>query len=146
MITHVNDDQDFYIKSSNWSWDVKTQDKQRFFDITARSKFTLCPRGYGAQSFRFYEALQLGSIPVYIHDDNKWQPYSDLLDWNSFAVSIHINDIKSLKDRLMSITDEQVNAMVKAGSNAYNNFFSMENLPFQILTRLRNSSKLSHEV
>lgn len=34
----------------------------------ARSKFTLAPRGFGPTSFRLCEAIQAGSIPVYISD------------------------------------------------------------------------------
>lgn len=37
--------------------------------IMSQSKFALCPRGYGATSFRIQEALQYGAIPVYISDD-----------------------------------------------------------------------------
>lgn len=37
--------------------------------IISESWFTLCPRGYGANSFRICEAMQYGSIPVYISDE-----------------------------------------------------------------------------
>lgn len=36
------------------------------FAVIERSNFTLAPRGHGSSSFRMYEALQLGSIPIYI--------------------------------------------------------------------------------
>ena len=35
------------------------------------SLFSLCPRGYGPTSFRLYESIQLGSIPVYIAEDDE---------------------------------------------------------------------------
>jgi len=139
MISHLTDDIDFYIKSGSWSFNIKKQDEQQFFDITSRSKFTLCPRGYGAQSFRFYEALQLGSIPIYVHDDNLFRPYSDIIDWNTFSISIHINDIANLKHILKSISEDQIDIMVMIGREVYNNFFKMENLPHQILTHLKNN-------
>jgi hypothetical protein len=34
-----------------------------------KSIFTLCPRGYGVNSFRINEAMQYGSIPIYISDE-----------------------------------------------------------------------------
>ncbi len=40
----------------------------RFIEITSRSKFILCPRGYGYNSFRLYEAMECGAIPIYISD------------------------------------------------------------------------------
>lgn len=38
----------------------------RSFELVERSTFTLAPRGSGSGSFRMYEALQLGSIPIFI--------------------------------------------------------------------------------
>jgi hypothetical protein len=36
------------------------------FHIIERSNFTLTPRGHGSASWRMYESLQLGSIPIFI--------------------------------------------------------------------------------
>ncbi len=44
-------------------------DLSAYCSIIASSKFTLCPRGYSANSFRILEALQFGSIPVIITDE-----------------------------------------------------------------------------
>lgn len=41
---------------------------EEYCRIIAQSHFTLCYRGYGINSFRIAEALQYGSIPVYISD------------------------------------------------------------------------------
>ena len=32
-----------------------------------------------------YEALQSGSIPIYIYNDVPWLPYQSRLDWSEFA-------------------------------------------------------------
>lgn len=42
---------------------------ESFCHILSTSVFTLCPRGYGQTSFRICEAMQYGSIPVYISDE-----------------------------------------------------------------------------
>lgn len=44
--------------------------------VLARSKYVLCPRGYGKTSFRIMEALQYGAIPVYISDVHVF-PHND---------------------------------------------------------------------
>lgn len=44
-----------------------------YFRTMQNSVFTLCPRGYGKTSFRLYEAIAAGSIPVYISDEH-WLP------------------------------------------------------------------------
>ena len=65
--------------------------RRRFVELMSRSVFALCPRGYGRTSYRMYEALQLGCIPVYIHDES-WLPYADELDWREFAVLVPLAD------------------------------------------------------
>jgi hypothetical protein len=95
-----------------WTNQIGKDKQDLFVDITARSKFTLAPRGYGKTSFRLYEAFKLGSVPVYIYD-TPWLPYTDILDWNKLAVLIHVNDIAGMYDRLKSITDEKYNAMLQ---------------------------------
>lgn len=42
---------------------------ENYCRIMHESIFTLCPRGYGANSFRTCEALQYNSIPIYISDE-----------------------------------------------------------------------------
>lgn len=49
------------------------------------ASFVLCPRGYGKTSFRMYEVLRLGLIPVYVYDD-PWLPFTHCIDWESIAV------------------------------------------------------------
>lgn len=137
MFNYLKDDELFYFKVNDWSWNIEKQKEDHFIDIISRSKFTLCPRGYGAQSFRFYEALQLGSVPIYIHDDTAWRPYVDILDWESFSINLHINDINLLKEKILNISDEQLSSMVDVSKKVYRDFFSMKNLPLQILNRLK---------
>jgi len=43
--------------------------------IVKRSTFTLCPRGHNAETFRLYEAIAVGSIPVLARSD-----YSNVKD------------------------------------------------------------------
>ena len=73
----------------------------RFRFLMDNSKYALCPRGYGPTSYRLFEAIQMGCIPVYIGDDF-WLPYKDIseFDWNSFSVLVNIKNIQSLGDIL----------------------------------------------
>mgnify|MGYP001616820289 CR=1 FL=1 len=49
-------------------------------------KFSLCPRGGGLSSYRFYESIQCGSIPV-LFSDGAVLPYSDI-GWEDFSVRL----------------------------------------------------------
>jgi Exostosin family len=50
----------------------------RSFELIERSTFTLAPRGSGSGSFRMYEALQLGSIPIFIWGEH---PRRRVAEW-----------------------------------------------------------------
>lgn len=59
LIKELQSEPGFYISS-------KPHDMRRYCNILARSKYVLCPRGYGITSFRICEAIQYGAIPIYI--------------------------------------------------------------------------------
>jgi hypothetical protein len=71
--------------------------------IINRSIFTLAPRGYGYTSFRIYEAIMGNSIPVYIWEDKEVLPFSDIINWNDFAVVINSSEINNLPNILKNI-------------------------------------------
>jgi hypothetical protein len=141
MFNALYSDKSFYIKPRNWTFSFTDLEQTNFIDITSRSEFALCPRGYGLQSFRFYEALQLGAIPIYVHDDVVWKPYKDELDWDEFSISIHINDIGSIKDIISSISLDKKNEMRRKGLKAYNEVFALKCLPNKILNYLQTLNK-----
>lgn len=57
-----------YQNKTSWYINDRPHTLEYFCEILARSKYVLCPRGYGQTSFRIMEALQYGAIPVYISD------------------------------------------------------------------------------
>ena len=131
-------DKDFSINIKEWS-DVVLENQLKFFiEITTRSKFSLCPRGYGAQSFRFYEVLQLNSIPVIVYD-KKWLPFEDVIDYESFCVLVPVvrGEIHNLKNKLLEISDDQQEEMLKKGKEIYNKYFTLEGMSKQILQVLK---------
>lgn len=65
-------------------------DTATFVDAMARSHFALCPRGYGPTSYRLFEAMQFGTVPVYISDEFIL-PMQDELEWSSFCFREPIN-------------------------------------------------------
>jgi len=97
-----------------WS-PVVEGDLQRFFiEKTVDSKFALAPRGYGRSSFRFFEILKLGSIPIYIWDDIEWLPYKDILDYSTICISLHVDRLGELPAILNSIDEVKYGEMLNA--------------------------------
>ena len=80
-------------------------DAECFRLYAALSVFSLAPRGYGKTSFRLYEVMGLGSIPVYIYDES-WLPYQDVIDWAEFCVLCPAGEIWTLPERLRQTTSE----------------------------------------
>ena len=104
---------------------------QAFSHVMSKSIFALCPRGYGATSFRICEALQHGSIPVYI-SDKPWFPFHDLIEFNDYGVFIPPEKIELIDDILSSINPERILQLNENGRIIYQKYFSYEGCSEQI--------------
>lgn len=128
MFQALQDEKDYYFGSGGLD---------EFMDITSRSVFTLCPRGYGRTSYRLYEAMALGSIPIYIWDDIEWLPYKDRLNWDEFSISINISDIGKLPQIIEGHTPEKVARKQKKIEELRCEYFTYEGVCRQIVRMLR---------
>jgi len=77
-----------------------TKNIEDYKAILNRSVFTLAPRGFGYTSFRLFEALLSGSIPIYVWEEKYVLPYNEILDWSKIAITININDVDNLDEIL----------------------------------------------
>lgn len=123
MIRILQNKSNILIVSDKWNPNVNKDRQQLFIETSLNSKFILCPRGYGRSSFRFFEAFQLGCVPVYIWDDIEWLPYKYKLDWSRLCVSINIKDIKNLYNILTSIDEHIYNQMIQYAKDS-NHWFT----------------------
>ncbi|XP_022746746.1 probable glycosyltransferase At5g03795 [Durio zibethinus] len=83
-----------------------------YYDLMRQSKYCLCPSGYEVASPRVVEALYNGCVPVLI-SKSYVPPFSDVLNWKTFSVTVSLEDIPNLKKILMSISDRQYIRMQK---------------------------------
>ena len=90
----------FYYYGSDWR------------DVMARSKFSLCPRGYGRTAFHVYETLQMGLIPIYVYveDDVEWLPYGNAMKY-VLSFSVTIEKFPDLIDQLSTMPDSEIEKM-----------------------------------
>jgi hypothetical protein len=65
------------------------QAREEYAALIHRSKFVLCPRGRGPTSFRLYETMMAGRVPVVISDS--WLPAPGI-DWSRAVVRIAERD------------------------------------------------------
>lgn len=104
-----------------------------FCNYLSRSIFTLCPRGFGLTSFRICEALEQGSIPVYISDEFIIPGHKD---FNEYGVLIHSDQINEIDDILKSISVDQMVSKQEAGKRIYEEMFTFTGCKQLILDNL----------
>ena len=124
------------IDATEWQESVQPDRAKTFKNIAQNSIFSLCPRGYGATSYRLYESIQLGAIPIYI-SDRQLLPWNDELDWSEFCVIVGPQEIDSLYDKITSMTGTQVRKMQDRLINIWDSHFSIEASCQHILKRLK---------
>lgn len=98
--------EDQFIERKKYRAGVKTQvdrDKttQEFYDNIFTSEYTICVRGGGNFSVRFYETLAMGRIPIVINTDCLF-PLSDQIDWNKHSVWLEESELNSLPEKLLA--------------------------------------------
>lgn len=96
-----------------------------YCDELADTVFSLCPRGFGASSYRLYESLAQGCVPVIISDD--FQPPPGPEDWSEFSLRVSEHDLDGLPARLAELLPE-ADRMSRAARMAWSRHFSPEAL------------------
>tara|TARA_Y100000588_G_C14248582_1_gene922494 strand:+ start:1235 stop:2257 length:1023 start_codon:yes stop_codon:yes gene_type:complete len=86
----------FLIRYKSGGQTVNTEkNKLQFWENMLVSPYILCIRGTGNYSARFYEALALGRIPVFVNTDCIL-PLDDKINWKQHCVIINEKDLDSL--------------------------------------------------
>lgn len=70
-----------------------------FFANIYGNDYTLCMRGYGNWSYRFYETLACGRIPVFL-DTDCVLPLQDVIDWKKYCVWVDRTEIAKLGEKI----------------------------------------------
>jgi len=79
------------------------QKSEKFFvKKMLESYISLAPRGHGGSSFRFYEALELGIVPILISDIDT-RPFKRFIEWDKY--SIYTKSVDEL-DYLLKLFDK----------------------------------------
>jgi len=78
--------------------------------LARNSIFTLCPAGYGKWTYRFFQSIQWGSIPVLISDDYI-KPFGDTIPYDDFAVTVPEKEISEIDGILRSVEPTRIAAL-----------------------------------
>lgn len=86
----------FIIREGHWAPGVpRLQARREFYKNLLENQFTLCMRGRGNFSYRFYEALCFGRIPILI-DTDIVLPFQNSIDWNKHIIKINSMEISKI--------------------------------------------------
>jgi len=113
-------------------------DVNLFMETTKKSKFVLAPRGFGRSSFRFFEIIKLGSVPIYIWDDKNWLPFKDVIDYSKLAIVINITQLNQLDSFIRTIKQEQYNKMIQY-AKSIQHLFTFEGATKQIIKTINRT-------
>jgi len=117
MVERLEEDNKYYFRTLYYEETV---------EIMKRSVFTLCPRGFGPTSYRLYEAIAFGSIPIYIWGEYNLLPYQNELNWDDFSVIVHYSDMDKIKDIIENMSVDEINRKREKLIELYDNYFSMD--------------------
>jgi hypothetical protein len=106
--------------SYGWASRGKCETERRFAENLARSRFVLCPRGVGTSTYRLFEAMEVGRVPVILSD--AWVP-PDGPDWERFAIRLPERAVGELPAILGRYTDRAAE-MGRAARAAWEEWFA----------------------
>lgn len=106
----------------NYWWQGTNKDHflDSFRQITRRSKFVICPRGFSPSSIRLFEAMEAGAVPVIIADDLEL-PVGP--NWNEFSLRVRERDLDEVP-HMVERAQERASGMGAAARRVWESYFS----------------------
>lgn len=131
--THPIREEIFKLFEKEKDFDIKPSISKDMYSYQMSSTiFSLCPRGRGPNSYRLFESLHMGVIPVYLSDEF-WTPFDDEIDWEKLCVMVPFKKIDQIPDILRNITPKQIEDYQSYGQKIYNSFFLREKICDKII-------------
>jgi hypothetical protein len=98
--------------------------KRHYADVITRSKFVLCPKGAGPSSFRIFETMAAGRVPVILSD--LWEPPVGP-DWKACAVFIPERDADRTGE-ILETHEARFPGMAAAARREWEDWFAPDTL------------------
>ena len=118
--------------------------RKDFVDNLLNSDYALCVKGDANASVRFYEALSLGRIPLFL-DTACVLPLEDKINYRDFCVFIDWQDVNQIGDRLADfhakLSPKQFAEMQHKARDAFAHYLRTDKFSKQLADLLRRYSK-----
>ena len=100
-------------------WSPKReQERKEYQRVLSCSRFSLCPRGSGPSTIRFWESLQAGAIPVLLADAMVL-PTIEEINWDDCIIRVPEKNVFSVDNIIRAISPEKEASMRENCLRAY---------------------------
>ena len=122
QVKSVHEYHNIVYRSGFWAPEItsKINAKKSFYSNMLSGSFALCLRGNGNFSYRFYEALSFGRIPILINTDCVL-PFESKINWKQHVISVSEKEIYLLPKLI-----QECNISPAANRQLWQTFFSAE--------------------
>ena len=135
----------FIIRKGFWAPGIDRRQAQlEYFENMENNIFVFCMRGGGNFSYRFYETLMMGRIPIFI-DTDCVLPFEELINFSDVGLFLKDEDIKTgkvnLEQEILKFTQDNKNRLTeiqKQNRVLWEKFYS----PVGFLNTLINTEKI----
>lgn len=115
IMRYLSKDKNFYTKDTgNWFYqknvygDTKELQNNNFSQLLLDSVFSLCPPGTGVNSIRFWESVNLGSIPVLFESRHELIEINSC-DWRDCCVFYEdYESVRNLSSYLRNFSEQEI--------------------------------------
>lgn len=131
-------------RNGNIQEDVAHLARKDLLENMIESDYIVCARGGGNFSYRLYETLSAGRVPVFV-DSDCVLPFDDILPWREFCIWINENDLDNIaeyiKDFHASKSPSDFIALQHTCRNIWEDWLSPLGFFSNIHAHLRNISR-----
>jgi hypothetical protein len=108
--------------------------KTRYVRTIRNSRFVLCPRGHGTSSFRLFEVMCCGRVPVIIADP--WVPPAEI-DWDSLSIRVGEGDVARIP-AILEAYEDRWDEMGRLARKAWEDHFSPDAMGRSLVRGIRS--------
>jgi hypothetical protein len=110
--------------SGRHAWELRGSEqvnyKREFANIIEQSAFVLCPGGCGPTSYRLFETMEMGRVPVILSD--QWVA-PEGVPWKQFSLRLPESCVSEL-DGILTMHESRVEEMGRCARKAWEQWFA----------------------
>lgn len=124
------------------------ESRHQFVQNLRGSDYALCVRGDGNSSIRFYEALSLGKIPLFL-DTACVLPLEHFIDYKQFCVFVDHTDISCIDKKLLEFhtncSPEQFEFMQRRAREVFETYLRPDVFPKYLAQQMKEYARKYYE-